>query len=189
MTKKSPLYTRTGDLGTTSLIGGTRVKKNDIRVNAYGTTDELNSYIGLLISFCNNDGYMAQTSFLSWLQNKLFDLGAYLATDSKGELTEAKGFGQETISKVEHEINILDEQLPPLTAFILPGGCNCAALANVCRTICRRAEREIITLSDNIWTDPNVIRFVNRLSDYFFALGRHFNIATGNGETTWTKDE
>ena len=184
--KKSNIYTRTGDLGTTALVDGSRVKKNNIRVEAYGTVDELNSFIGLLCADSSLDE--ADKSFLFWIQNKLFDLGAYLATDNNGAMTEAPGFGQEAISKLEHEIDRLDNDLPQLRAFILPGGCTLAALAGVCRTVSRRAERQIITLQENNWVDPNVIRFVNRLSDYFFVLARAFNISRDAEEVVWQKD-
>lgn len=188
MINKSSLYTRTGDLGSTALADGTRVKKNHLRVSAYGDIDELNSFIGLLLS-TNHDWLKSEDrEFMAWTQNKLFDLGAYLATDSKGSMTEAAGFGQDAISKVEHEIDRLDSQLEPLKAFILPGGALQASLANVCRTICRRAERHIVTLNDNIWVDPNVLRFINRLSDYFFALGRYINFNAHVEEKTWHKE-
>lgn len=187
MIKKSNVYTRTGDLGTTALVGGTRVKKNHIRVEAYGDVDELNSQIGRLEAMGSLD---AETrAFLVWIQHKLFDLGSYLATDSNGEMVEANGFGQETISKLEHEIDKLDNDLPPLKAFILPGGSPAAAFANISRAVCRRAERKIVTLSDNIWVDPNVIRFINRLSDYLFVLGRSLNFSAGVEEKAWKQEK
>ena len=186
MNKKSNIYTRTGDLGTTALVGGTRVKKNDLRVEAYVTADELNSFTALLASSAAIKG--EDLAFLHWLQHKLFDLGSDLATDSHGEMTEAPGFGQESISKIEHEIDRLDNNLQPLQAFILPGGSRPAALANVCRTVCRRLERRIVTLSEGVWVDPNVVRFVNRLSDYYFVLGRYCNLCEGVEETVWKQD-
>lgn len=186
MNKKSNIYTRTGDLGTTALVGGTRVKKNDLRVEAYGTADELNSFTALLASSAAIKA--EDLAFLHWLQHKLFDLGSYLATDSHGEMTEAPGFGQESISKIEHEIDRLDNNLQPLQAFILPGGSRPATLANVCRTVCRRLERRIVTLAESVWVDPNVVRFVNRLSDYYFVLGRYCNLCEGVEETVWKQD-
>ena len=186
MDKKSSIYTRTGDSGSTSLIGGVRVRKNHCRVNAYGTVDELNSFIGLLISQITSDDNNRQ--FLSWIQNCLFDLGAYLATDSNNLISEPPFLRQTTISKLENEINIIDAALSPLDAFILPGGCTAAALANVCRAICRRCEREIVTLNENHLIDVNVIRFVNRLSDYLFVLGRQYNYNNHVSEKKWNRD-
>lgn len=186
MIKKSNVYTRTGDLGTTALIGGTRVKKNHARVEAYGDVDELNSQIGRLETMGALDAPAHE--FLNWVQNKLFDLGCYLATDTHGDMVEAQGFGQDTISKIEHEIDKMDNNLPPLRAFILPGGCPAAAFANISRAVCRRVERRIIALSENIWVDPNVIRFINRLSDYLFVLGRNLNLVAGVEERTWRQE-
>lgn len=185
MKEKSTLYTRSGDTGTTSLVDGTRIKKNHMRVMAYGTVDELNSFLGLLLATVPDTLDEENRSFIGWVQNKLFNLGAYLATDNKGRMTEAEGFGQTTISRVEEAIDRVDRSLPALKAFILPGGSPQAAVANVCRTVCRRAERDIVSLSSSTWVDPNVIRFVNRLSDYLFAIGRMANVASGTEEITW----
>lgn len=186
MPKKSNIYTRTGDLGTTALCGGTRVKKNDLRVEAYGTVDELNSNLGILASSPNMPD--DQVKFIIWLQNKLFDLGGYLATDHQGEMNEAPGLGQEAISKLEHEIDRLDSELPPLKRFVLPGGSRRAAIAHVCRTICRRAERQIVALNESTWIDPNVLRFVNRLSDFLFVMARYSNVMGGTEELFWDQN-
>lgn len=183
MNKKSNIYTRTGDLGTTALVGGTRVSKDDLRVEAYGTADELNSFIALLT--CSASITADDHAFLLWLQHRLFDLGAYLATDNHGEMNVADGFGQDAISHVEHEIDRLDNELPPLQTFILPGGSRTSAIANVCRTVCRRLERRVVTLAQSTYVDPNVVRFINRVSDYLFVLGRHCNILEGTEEIAW----
>ena len=185
MAHKSTLYTRTGDLGTTSLIGGERVAKNNIRVNAYGSIDELNSFLGLLLATTPDNLTVDDRNSILWVQNVLFDLGAYLATESNDLMTEAPGLGQETISRLETEIDRLDAETPPLKHFVLPGGTQQSAVASVCRTVCRRAERDIITLKDSKFVDSNVLRFINRLSDYLFILSRNINHRARVEETVW----
>lgn len=185
--KKSIIYTRTGDLGTTALVGGNRVKKSDLRVETYGTVDELNSWIGVVAASDIIDSDSRDS--LYWIENKLFDLGAYLATDPDGKMTQAPGFGQDTVSRLEHEIDRLDETLPELNQFVLPGGNIVAAQTNVARSVCRRAERCMVRLAEHSWVDPDVIRFINRLSDYLFVLSRHINIATGSAEIFWHKND
>ena len=135
--KKSIIYTRTGDKGTTSLVGGQRVSKAHDRIESYGTVDELNSFIGLLITALNDE---KDTDFLSFIQHKLFTIGSYLATDqATTELKIESKVTPESIERIEREIDRLDNELPKMHAFILPGGCRSAALAHVCRTVCRRA--------------------------------------------------
>lgn len=185
--KKSSLYTRTGDTGMTSLIGGTRVKKNSVRIAAYGDVDELNSHIGVLVTSPNLlDEFR---SFFIYIQNKLFNIGAYLATDNPSNVpTECQGLGQDAISRLEQEIDRLDAEVPPFTQFILPGGSRRSALAHVCRTVCRRCERSIIALDEISYVDPNVIRFINRLSDFLFVFARYNNVISQIDETFWDKD-
>lgn len=187
--KKSPLYTRTGDLGKTSLVGGQRVSKASARLEAYGTVDELNSWIGVLAS----DKAMppSQHDFLLYLQHKLFDLGAYLATPTttNSNMPQATPLGQNTISRIEHQIDQLDDATPQANQFVLPGGNQLSAFAHVARTVCRRAERHIIAMtSDNIYVDPDAIRFVNRLSDYLFILSRNINYTNNTPEIYWNKE-
>lgn len=184
--KKSIVYTRTGDLGSTSLVRGKRVKKSDLRVDTYGTVDELNSWIGVIASYDNVPEDTRE--HLTWIQNKLFDLGSYLATDPAGEMTQAPGFGQEAISRLEHEIDRMDEAVPRFQKFILPGGATSAAFTNIARTVCRRAERRIVALAEDSWVDPDALRFINRLSDYLFVLARYINVTTGTPEIFWTKE-
>lgn len=185
--KKSPLYTRTGDAGTTSLVGGKRVKKNNVRIQAYGDIDELNSNISLLVTSPNLPDEFR--SFFIYIQNKLFNIGAYLATDNETrEPTECAGLGHQAISRLEHEIDRLDSEIPPLTQFVLPGGTRRSAFAHVCRTVCRRCERSIITLEETSYVDPNVIRFINRLSDFFFVFARYNNVYNQATEIFWDKD-
>lgn len=187
--KKSQLYTRTGDLGTTSLVGGQRASKASDRLESYGTVDELNSWIGVIAS--HPEMPQAQTPTLLYIQHKLFDLGAYLATpaDNPDEMPQALSLDQQAISRIEHEIDTLDNDTPPANRFVLPGGSQLSALTHVARTVCRRAERRIIALAQSgEYVDPRVIRFVNRLSDYLFILSRYINHVNGCTEVYWDKE-
>lgn len=167
------VYTKTGDKGTTSLVGGVRVSKTHIRLEAYGTVDELNAQLGLLSTYlsCADD-----RAFVTQVQHKLFAVGSYLATDlSHTRLHEASLVRSEEVDRIEREIDRLDSLLPPLKAFILPGGCRGAAVCHVCRTVCRRAERRILSLAGQVDIDAVVIAYMNRLSDYLFVLSRKMN--------------
>lgn len=204
--KKSLLYTRTGDAGTTSLIGGQRIAKNSPRVSAYGSVDELNAMIGLVQAHCTDlDDFV--TSTLLTINNTLFNIGAYLATPSatKEATTPQEAAAstpsttpQETaaepdspiaprlLSELEHQIDLLDSSVPQLRQFVLPGGSVAAAHAHVARTVCRRAERDILTLADTgAYVHPAVLTYINRLSDYLFILARYINHFTGHPELTW----
>ncbi|MDR0937822.1 MAG: cob(I)yrinic acid a,c-diamide adenosyltransferase [Mediterranea sp.] len=180
--KKSLVYTKTGDRGTTSLVGGTRVLKTNIRLHAYGTVDELNAYMGLLATYLHE----ADLSFVLFVQHKLFTIGSNLATDQeRTELLRASIVKQEDVERIEDEIDKIDEQLPELKAFILPGGVRGAAVCHVCRTVCRRAERHILTLSETFPVSHEVLAFINRLSDYLFVLARKMNFEKQNSEIFW----
>ncbi len=181
---KSRLYTLTGDQGTTSLIGGTRVPKDDPRVEAYGTIDELNAHIGLLIHNTKLDTQNVH-DFLHKVQNKLFNIGAYLANPNA---TEVAGLNEADIKAVEQLIDNLDAELPPMQGFILPGGSRLSALTDICRVITRRAERRVITLSHSATVHPNVLQYLNRLSDFFFVFARFNNILTHHQEIYWDKN-
>lgn len=184
---KSKIYTRTGDQGTTSLVGGIKVKKTHARLEAYGTVDELNAFLGMLVSLIEGEELVCQ---LRYVQHKLFSLGAYLATEQgQTALCMAGQLSDESVVYLERAIDEMDSSLPPLKGFILPGGNRAAALCHVCRTVCRRAERRILALEEDgvCELDTNVKRFINRLSDYLFILTRKLNYLTCSDEIYWDK--
>lgn len=179
------IYTKTGDNGTTGLIGGTRVKKTDQRLEAYGTVDELNSFIGLLITYDLPD---ATKNTLYNIQNKLFVIGSFLATDiEKTSIDPVALLSDSDVKMLENEIDTMNEVLSELRNFILPGGNPSAALAHICRTVTRRAERKIQAVSDNYQQVEHLSEFVNRLSDYFFVLARFINLTFKTKEIYWKK--
>lgn len=184
--EKSVIYTRTGDQGTTSLVGGTRVEKNSVRLEAYGTIDELNSHIGVVIAL-GREGADRLLKLLNKVQHRLFNIGGYLASD--GEFTLPAGVSQEDIAEMEHTIDWLDSQLPKLNRFILPGGSVASAHTQVARAVCRRAERRVLALrSDGVDVDPIVVTYINRLSDLLFVVARYYNKNSGIDEIFWDKD-
>lgn len=184
---KSKVYTMTGDTGVTSLVGGTRVRKTDIRIEAYGSVDELNANIGVLAAIPNLQPEYAR--LLVHIQNKLFNIGAYLATPNPDNaITECQGLSHTDIEMLESHIDEMDITLPPLNNFVIPGGNHRSALAHVCRTMCRRCERRIVALADTTYVDPNVLKFVNRLSDFLFVFARFNNVANQCDEIFWDKD-
>ena len=168
------IYTKTGDKGSTSLIGGTRVSKADVRLEAYGTADELNSFIGLLRS-C--DLPKDVDAFLQTTQNDLFTIGGVLATDVS-KVQNGLSLSQEKVTSVECKIDELNDVLPPLKNFILPAGTQIVSLAHVCRTITRRLERCMVRLLQGDVEKSTEYIYVNRLSDFFFVLARF--LAEGN---------
>lgn len=177
------VYTKTGDHGTTSLVGGTRVAKNDIRLDAYGTVDELNSWLGFILSLGIPEKQAAD--FVIYLQNRLFDLGAALATEADAKW-QPKTITDDDIAAVEAEIDRMDEKLPRNNRFVLPGGTKVAAATNIARTVCRRAERIMVGMPDGTCpAQHNALVFVNRLSDYLFVAGRYCNFIAGQPETYW----
>jgi len=185
---KSMIYTRSGDAGTTALFGGGRVPKHHPRVAAYGEVDELNSTIGVALAFLPNK-LLADT--LSEVQNELFNIGAELASESGGEKAAnyARAFtdADAKIASLEQLMDELDAVLPPLTTFILPSGSQAGALMHLCRTVCRRAERAVVSLSHQEQVNPDLTRYLNRLSDLLFVMARHVNHADGRPETQWRK--
>lgn len=183
---KSNIYTATGDKGQTSLVGGKRVSKSDIRLEAYGTIDELNAFIGQLDNLHIPSD---MKSFIRVVQNKLFNIGAYLATDNPdNKPTVASGLDAGDIARIEQAIDLIDAQLPPLRNFVLPGGSRIASQAHVCRTVARRSERRIVALAETTYVDPNVLTYINRLSDYLFVLARFNNTHNQIEEILWDKD-
>ena len=178
--KKSMLYTRTGDSGTTALVGGSRVAKNCARVNAYGTVDELSAHLGLVRAYVGQfpEG-TADDGLLADVMRVMFSIGAHLATPTlheDSEAVECQGVGDADIAVLETGIDRLDAEVPPQRSFILPGGSVAAAHAHVARTVCRRAEREVLTMVDSgEAVDGIVLRYINRLSDYLYILARALN--------------
>lgn len=181
--KKSIVYTKTGDSGKTSLVGGERVSKTHPRLDCYGTVDELNSFVGALIAEIQQE---EDREFLLFIQHKLFTIGSYLATDQEHtDLKVESKVSDETIHKIESEIDKIDNELPKLNNFVLPGGGRSASLAHICRTVCRRAEREMYRLSETATVESPVLIFMNRLSDYFFVLGRKEALIHNKKEILW----
>ena len=184
--KKSHIYTRGGDSGTTSLIGGSRVKKYSLQFDAYGTIDELSSHIGLLQAMIEPNPEV-DTNLLQWIQSRLFDVGTHLAMPYSEN--EKPCFITIThVQLLEKQIDALDAQLPALSSFILPGGCISAAQSHICRTVCRRAERLIAALTEEASINPVLLSFVNRLSDFLFVYARFLNKIKGVDEISWKKD-
>ncbi len=176
------IYTKTGDKGNTSLIGGTRVAKSDLRIDAYGTVDELNSYIGLVRDQEVNKGRMG---ILKEIQDRLFTIGALLATDPDKSKMKTPDLHEEDITLLEQEIDTMTAEVPPLRAFILPGGHQSVSFCHVARCVCRRAERLAIGLQQVSEVDDLVIKYLNRLSDYLFALCRKMTQELGAEEVEW----
>lgn len=181
--KKSMVYTKTGDAGMTSLVGGVRVSKTHERLETYGTVDELNSFVGLLLTYLNDERDVA---FLRRVQNTLFVVGSYLATDQEQKALRARSVVTAAmVEAVEQEIDRIDDELPPLRLFVLPGGSRAAAVCHVCRTVCRRAERRILSLAETVEIAPELLSYMNRLSDYFFVFSRKVNQNEKKEEIFW----
>ena len=194
MTKKSKIYTKTGDMGTTSLIGGKRVKKCSLRLDTYGTIDELNAHTGLLRSLLIEDKELAALppqsfEFFIWLQSRLFDIGTHLAMPctQQGEMPPCS-ITESHVQHLESAIDWIDQQLEPLQAFILPGGTIEASQCHVCRTVCRRAERLVTALAEEIPISPLLLAFINRLSDFWFVCARFINKIKTVDEISWKND-
>lgn len=185
--KKSHVYTRGGDRGTTSLIGGSRVKKCTLQLDAYGTIDELSAHIGLLAAMTTTHSE-ADTSLPQWIQSRLFDVGTHLAMPHTEEKEAPCAITTAHVKQLEEHIDALDTQLPTLRSFILPGGSMAAAQCHVCRTVCRRAERIITALAEEAPISPILLSFVNRLSDFLFVYARFLNKMEGVNEISWKND-
>lgn len=183
------VYTKTGDKGTTALFGGTRVHKYHLRIDSYGTVDELNSYIGLIRDQDINTHYK---DILIEIQDKLFTVGAILATDpEKAILKNGKErlnislISEEEIALLENEIDAMETELPPMTHFVLPGGHTTVSYCHIARCVCRRAERLATELNDSEPTDLMVLKYLNRLSDYLFVLARKLSFDLKADEVKW----
>lgn len=176
------IYTKTGDSGTTSLLGGARVSKANLRIDAYGTVDELNSFLGLLRDQAINEN---RKDILKEIQDRLFTLGAELASEPGKDNIVKPDLMDSDIQLLENEMDAMDADLAPLKNFILPGGHPSISYAHIARTICRRAERICIALSEESTVAPIVIQYLNRLSDYFFILGRKMAKELNIEEVKW----
>lgn len=176
------IYTKTGDIGETSLFGGRRVSKSELRIEAYGTVDELNSWIGLLRDV------QVETevkNLLKEIQDRLFTLGATLAADPENEKLKVPDLNESDIVVLEYEIDKYDEKLEPLRSFVLPGGHVHVSYCHIARTICRRAERLAVALHHTEPLHPHIVKYLNRLSDYLFTLSRKMAKDLGADEVKW----
>lgn len=187
--KGMKIYTRTGDQGTTGLFGGQRVPKDNPRIEAYGTIDELNSALGAVTAFLPTDltlpleiGPVVET-----IQQDLLAIGSHLATPYQaGQVPDhLPDLRPDAITWMEDAIDRLDDHLPELHQFILPGGSQAGSLIHVARTVCRRAERRVTALAAETYVDPEILRYLNRLSDFLFNLARSINLANGDPEILW----
>ena len=176
------IYTKTGDVGETSLFGGRRVSKADLRIETYGTTDELNSWVGLVRDVNTND---SERELLKEIQDRIFTIGASLAADPDNHKLKTPDLNEDDVVKLENAIDEMDKVLEPLRNFILPGGHAHVSYCHVARTVCRRAERLTVALHKENEVHPLVIKYLNRLSDYLFALSRKMAKDLGAEEVTW----
>ncbi|MEO8824042.1 MAG: cob(I)yrinic acid a,c-diamide adenosyltransferase [Ginsengibacter sp.] len=178
------IYTKTGDAGKTSLLGGTKVFKNNPRIEAYGTVDELNSYIGLVSDYSNDDH---ARSVLKEIQDRLFTIGAELACDpEKASKMRVPDLHESDVELLEKEIDKMQEELPVMKNFILPGGLPIVSFAHIARCVCRRAERCTVNLKESGGqVEDLIIKYLNRLSDYLFALARYMGMKNNAKEITW----
>jgi cob(I)alamin adenosyltransferase len=178
------IYTKTGDKGTTSLIGGTKVPKNDIRIETYGTVDELNSWIGLVNDQLQDDTFKTE---LKEIQDRLFTIGSSLATDTeKGSKMKLPDLNEADVSFLEKKMDDMTSQLPPMKSFILPGGHVTVSSIHIARCVCRRAERLAVNMQQHdLFVDETLIKYLNRLSDYLFTLSRFAAQKLGAEEIPW----
>jgi len=169
------IYTKTGDAGTTALFGGKRVSKADLRVDVYGTVDELNSYLGLLF----------EEDQIIQIQDRLFTIGAMLATEPGNSKVKVPRLAEDDINVLEEGIDKMEANLEPMRHFILPGGHQTVSFCHIARTVCRRAERLAVALNSIEPIDPLIIKYLNRLSDYLFVLSRYLSKKLNATETPW----
>jgi cob(I)alamin adenosyltransferase len=176
------IYTKTGDKGQTSLIGGTRVPKHHVRIEAYGTVDELNSWIGLLRDTIS-DAHVK--TILLEVQDRLFTLGAHLASDPEKSHMKLPELKSEDVELLENEIDEIEKVVPPMKSFVLPGGNEIISHTHIARCVCRRAERCTIHLSESADVDEILVQYLNRLSDYLFMLSRKLTVDLHAEEIPW----
>lgn len=176
------IYTKTGDQGTTGLFGGKRVSKSNIRINSYGTVDELNSWIGLLR---DQEVNRKRANVLVEIQDRLFTVGSILATEPNNSKVKIPSLLASDIEYLEKEIDLMESELEPMKSFILPGGHPAVSFCHITRTVCRRAERLTVELNDSEPIDAIVIQYLNRLSDYLFVLSRKMGTELKIVETSW----
>lgn len=176
------IYTRKGDSGLTSLIDGDIVNKHNLSVDAYGTIDELNSFLGLLKDYIKDDKIK---DILNKIQIKIFSIGSILASGKNKNISEKVKIEKKDVEYIELEIDRLNKDLPELKNFVIPGGHKTSSYSHVCRSICRRAERKISELNNKSSVDSNILAYVNRLSDFFFVLSRFLKYSDNVSESHW----
>ncbi len=185
MVKIDKIYTRTGDDGSTGLVGGSRTKKNSLRVHAYGEIDELNSFIGLVFTQAREIGATQLIEKLALISNELFDVGAVLATPNGAKTKSLVTIDPSQATRLEEWIDSLTAGLPPLRSFVLPGGTPLNASLHIARAVCRRAERAIVELHTHEAVQPSILIYINRLSDLLFAMARSESHRLGIPELLW----
>lgn len=176
------IYTKKGDEGETSLLGGKKVSKNDLRIEAYGTLDELNAHIGMLSTLNTLESWLP---LMREVQSNLFSIGAILACDPEDQHFSLPTISEASVDPLERSIDELDEKLPPLKNFVLPGGHSHNAMLHIARCVCRRAERRVVALHQVSPLSPVILVYLNRLSDWLFVLSRMVSVLTGTEEVKW----
>jgi len=180
--REMKVYTKTGDLGETSLLGGSRISKAELQIESYGTVDELNSYIGLIRDQICKQPLLQE---LIEVQDRLFTIGSHLANDKTKNKIQLPEICENDVLKLEKQIDAMDNELPPMRAFILPGGHTTVSYTHIARCVCRRAERQVVLLNEN-WEIPLIIiKYLNRLSDYLFVLARKLSNDFDVDEIEW----
>ena len=177
------VYTKKGDSGTTQLLGGTRVSKGNLKIESYGTIDELNSFIGLIRDQEISEKYINQ---ILEIQDRLFTIGSHLATDFEKSKMKLPTISDLDIKQLENWMDEMDKELPEMKSFVLPGGHTTVSYCHVSRCICRRAERVIVLLNESEFVEPLILKYVNRLSDYLFVLSRKLTLDLNANEQPWT---
>ena len=177
------IYTKTGDKGQTSLIGGTRLPKHHVRIEAYGTVDELNSHVGLVRDVVQDE---KTVELLIAIQDRLFTIGSQLAADPEKNKMKLPSIHEEDITVLEKAMDEIDAQVPEMKSFVLPGGHLHVSYCHITRCVCRRAERAVLRLAENEKVDEIHIKYLNRLSDYFFMLSRSMSMKLNAHEIPWT---